>query len=79
MNMLHAGAFCTFPYSSALRTAPAVYGKALKNKELGFGYLLTEHKCITQSALAERFELKDMRQSAQVANGLWVVRKEKGS
>lgn len=79
MKTLDTGAFCTFPYSSALRAAPDVYGKAVKDKELRFGYLHTEHKWITQSVLAERFELKDMGQSTQVANGLWVVRKEKGN
>lgn len=62
--MLDIGVLCTFPYSSALRMAPTVYGKVLKDKELGFGYLHTDHKCITQNVLVERFELKDMRQSA---------------
>lgn len=73
MKMLDTEAFCTLPYNSALRTAPAVYGKPLKDKELGFGCLHIEHKWITQSVLAERSELKDMGQSAQVANGceLW--------
>lgn len=62
---------CTFPYSFSLRTAPAVYGEALQDKELGFGYLHIDHKWITQSVLAEGLELKDMGQSVQVANGLW--------
>lgn len=59
-----------FPYSSSLRTVPAVYGKSPQDKGLGFGHVHTDHKRITQSMLAEGLEQKNMGKSPQVANGL---------
>lgn len=48
-------------------------GKLYKIKKLRFGHFHTDPKWITQGGLAEGFELKDMGQSTQVANVLWVL------